>query len=212
MQLSVLVWSSRSPGCVLGKVDVSPPRVCVAVLPSISNPNFAATTCHRHKSVRQASRQCCGNVFQRGRLFAFVLPLTLISFFLSNSCNCPSFQAPCGGIPAAHMTSATSPALIKQIYKDLARADKGREPSIKLLYVTPERLGNSDSMLGFMHRLHAQVPVAVVCVLLLGLGDAMSVCLSRERKYNVSMCCCCCCFVSRPFTSGPPCRGCWLVS
>lgn len=65
-------------------------------------------------------------------------------------------KAPCGGIPAAHMTSATPSGLIKQIYKDLGRADKGREPSIKLLYVTPERLGNSDSMLNFMHRLHDQ--------------------------------------------------------
>ncbi|CAN0480537.1 unnamed protein product, partial [Scytosiphon promiscuus] len=54
------------------------------------------------------------------------------------------------------MTSATPSRLIKQIYKDLGRADKGREPSIKLLYVTPERLGNSDSMLNFMHRLHDQ--------------------------------------------------------
>lgn len=95
------------------------------------------------------------------------------------------------------MTSATSPALIKQIYKDLARADKGREPSIKLLYVTPERLGNSDSMLEFMHRLHAEVPVAVVCVVLLGLGVAFSVCLSQERKYNVCMSCCCCLYVLR---------------
>lgn len=73
-------------------------------------------------------------------------------------CPCPCIpQAPCGGIPAAHMTSATPATLIKQIYKDLGRADRGREPSIKLLYVTPERLGNSDSLLDFMHRLHEQV-------------------------------------------------------
>ncbi|CAN0161939.1 unnamed protein product [Pylaiella littoralis] len=65
-------------------------------------------------------------------------------------------KAPCGGIPAAHMTSVTPTATVKQIYKDLGRADKGREPSIKLLYVTPERLGNSDSMLSFMHSLNDQ--------------------------------------------------------
>ncbi|CAN0179517.1 unnamed protein product [Ectocarpus sp. 6 AP-2014] len=63
-------------------------------------------------------------------------------------------KAPCGGIPAAHLTSATPTAAIKQIYKDLGRADRNREPSVKLLYVTPERLGNSDSMLDFMHRLN----------------------------------------------------------
>lgn len=55
------------------------------------------------------------------------------------------------------MTSVTPTATVKQIYKDLGRADKGREPSIKLLYVTPERLGNSDSMLSFMHSLNDQV-------------------------------------------------------
>lgn len=66
-------------------------------------------------------------------------------------------QAPCGGVPAAHMTSATPPAAIKQIYADLGRCDKGREPTIKLLYVTPERLGNSDSMLNFMKRLDDKV-------------------------------------------------------
>ncbi|CAB1115982.1 unnamed protein product [Ectocarpus sp. CCAP 1310/34] len=63
-------------------------------------------------------------------------------------------KAPCGGIPAAHLTSATPTTAIKQIYKDLGRADRDREPSVKLLYVTPERLGNSNSMLDFMHRLN----------------------------------------------------------
>ncbi|CAM9529438.1 unnamed protein product, partial [Hapterophycus canaliculatus] len=63
-------------------------------------------------------------------------------------------KAPCGGIPAAHMTSATPGTAMKQIYKDLGRADKGREPSVKLVYVTPERLGNSETMLQFMHRLN----------------------------------------------------------
>lgn len=74
------------------------------------------------------------------------------------------FQAPCGGIPAGHLTSATPSTLVKQIYKDLARADKGQHPTLKLLYVTPERLGNSDSMLDFMHRLHDQVtsPVEIL--------------------------------------------------
>ena len=70
------------------------------------------------------------------------------------------------------MTSATPSTLIKQIYKDLGRADKGREPSIKLLYVTPERLGNSDSMLNFMHRLHDQVSRVVVVVVVVVLTSS----------------------------------------
>lgn len=59
------------------------------------------------------------------------------------------------------MTSATPSASIQQIYKDLGRCDRGREPTIKLLYVTPERLGNSDSMLNFMRRLDDKVGVGV---------------------------------------------------
>lgn len=66
-------------------------------------------------------------------------------------------QAPCGGIPAAHLTSVTPTLLAQQIYKDLARARSGREPTIKLLYLTPERLGNSDAILDFMRDLHQQV-------------------------------------------------------
>lgn len=71
--------------------------------------------------------------------------------------NCASSQAPCGGIPAAHVTSTTQSSIAKQIFTDLARARKGKEPTIKLLYVTPERLGNSDAMFGIMTALHDQV-------------------------------------------------------
>ncbi|CAM9333043.1 unnamed protein product [Choristocarpus tenellus] len=63
-------------------------------------------------------------------------------------------QVPCGGIPTAYLTSTTSSKLSTQVYRDLARCDNGREPTIKLLYLTPERLGNSDAILDFMHRLH----------------------------------------------------------
>lgn len=68
-----------------------------------------------------------------------------------------SSQAPCGGIPAAHMTSSTQSSIAKQIFTDLARARKGKQPTIKLLYVTPERLGNSDALFGIMTALHDQV-------------------------------------------------------
>lgn len=47
---------------------------------------------------------------------------------------------PSGGVPAAYLTSSTSVATSTSIFKDLARSEKGLEPFLKLLYVTPERL------------------------------------------------------------------------
>jgi hypothetical protein len=49
-------------------------------------------------------------------------------------------------IPAAVLNSFTSDALCSQVYRDLYSVRKGREPGIKLLYLTPERLVNSASM------------------------------------------------------------------
>ncbi|GAB5031020.1 atp-dependent dna helicase q-like 1-like [Nannochloropsis oceanica] len=43
-------------------------------------------------------------------------------------------------IPAAILNSTTSESIAKGIYRDLHAVDRGREPQIKLLYVTPERL------------------------------------------------------------------------
>ena len=50
------------------------------------------------------------------------------------------------GIPCAHITSHTQETLRKQVYRELFLARKGIEPSVKLLYVTPECLCNSDTM------------------------------------------------------------------
>jgi bloom syndrome protein len=43
-------------------------------------------------------------------------------------------------IPAAVLNSTTPETLARGIYRDLGSVRMGREPAIKLLYVTPERL------------------------------------------------------------------------
>ena len=48
-------------------------------------------------------------------------------------------------IPAAILNSTTSEPIARSIYRDLHSVDRGREPQIKLLYVTPERLLKSES-------------------------------------------------------------------
>ena len=45
-----------------------------------------------------------------------------------------------GGIPAAFLTSTSTPKQVKAIQEDLRRHEKGLEPFLKLLYLTPERV------------------------------------------------------------------------
>jgi hypothetical protein len=49
-------------------------------------------------------------------------------------------KMPCGGVPAAFLTSTTNETTMKSVFTDLRRCEKGMEPFIKLLYVTPERM------------------------------------------------------------------------
>lgn len=49
------------------------------------------------------------------------------------------------GIPAAVLNSTTTETLARQIYRDVYGLRRGKEPYIKLLYVTPERLLKSTS-------------------------------------------------------------------
>jgi len=69
-------------------------------------------------------------------------------------------QLPSGGVPAVHLSSATKTKLVEQIMKDLARCVAGLEPYIKLLYVTPERLTNSDRLLDILDKLYMQESLA----------------------------------------------------
>ena len=48
------------------------------------------------------------------------------------------------GIPAAYLSSTCSVSMIRQVFMDLSRSRQGLEPFLKLLYVTPERLVQSD--------------------------------------------------------------------
>ena len=56
----------------------------------------------------------------------------------------------CGGIPSAHATSSTNETVVKQIFHDLHRMAEGRVSTtcstIKLLYLTPERLAKSVTL------------------------------------------------------------------
>ena len=47
------------------------------------------------------------------------------------------------GVPAAHLTSSTKETTARQVYRELWRRDA--DPSLKLLYVTPERVNTAPS-------------------------------------------------------------------
>ena len=49
---------------------------------------------------------------------------------------------PCGGVPAAYLTSNCTVEQLSTIKDDLLRAKRGLEPFIKLLFVTPEKMVN----------------------------------------------------------------------
>eukprot|EP00607_Mallomonas_marina_P009337 CAMPEP_0182420258 /NCGR_PEP_ID=MMETSP1167-20130531/4900_1 /TAXON_ID=2988 /ORGANISM="Mallomonas Sp, Strain CCMP3275" /LENGTH=443 /DNA_ID=CAMNT_0024595975 /DNA_START=99 /DNA_END=1427 /DNA_ORIENTATION=- len=49
-------------------------------------------------------------------------------------------QLPSGGVPAAYLSSNCTDSMIREVFEDLRRADRGLEPYLKLLYITPERL------------------------------------------------------------------------
>ena len=55
-----------------------------------------------------------------------------------------------GGVPAAHLTSATDSSLRSQIFTDLNHSP----PSLKLLYTTPETVGNSSAVRDLLRRLY----------------------------------------------------------
>ncbi|DBA05397.1 TPA: hypothetical protein N0F65_007559 [Lagenidium giganteum] len=57
-----------------------------------------------------------------------------------------------GGIPAAFMSSQTGITLRRAIMRELRRP----KPSLKLLYVTPEKIGKSAEMMEILHQLHSK--------------------------------------------------------
>jgi superfamily II DNA helicase RecQ len=52
-------------------------------------------------------------------------------------------QLESGGIPAAYLTSACTETQLRSVDEDLKRAYDGKEPFLKLLYVTPEKMVKS---------------------------------------------------------------------
>ena len=57
------------------------------------------------------------------------------------------------GIPAGFLSSQTGITLKRAICRELRRHD----PTIKLLYVTPEKIGKSPEMMDLLESLHANV-------------------------------------------------------
>lgn len=57
------------------------------------------------------------------------------------------------GIPAGYLSSQTGITLRRAIVQELRRP----RPSLKLLYVTPEKLSNSNEMLELLELLHRNV-------------------------------------------------------
>ncbi len=62
----------------------------------------------------------------------------------------------CGGVPAAHLTSSTKETTSRAILRELHAAAEGRVdyPTLKLLYVTPERLALSENFRDVLEKLH----------------------------------------------------------
>ena len=62
----------------------------------------------------------------------------------------------CGGVPAAHLTSSTKETTSRAILRELHSAAEGRVdyPTLKLLYVTPERLALSENFRDVLEKLH----------------------------------------------------------
>lgn len=57
------------------------------------------------------------------------------------------------GIPAGYLSSQTGVTLRRAIVQELRR----KRPSLKLLYVTPEKLSNSAEMMDLLEILHGNV-------------------------------------------------------
>jgi superfamily II DNA helicase RecQ len=66
----------------------------------------------------------------------------------------------CGGIPSAYLTSASNMGQINAITKDLIRSQKGEEPYLKLLYLTPERVVNHEETKAILTVLYNQARLA----------------------------------------------------
>jgi len=60
-------------------------------------------------------------------------------------------------VPAAFLNSSTTQNVASQIYRDLYQCRKDREPAIKLLYLTPERIVKSEGLKQLLGTLHEHV-------------------------------------------------------
>lgn len=71
-------------------------------------------------------------------------------------------QNPSAGIPTAYLSSQTGIALKKSIYAELRRS----RPSIKLLYVTAERIGSvAADFMSLLNDLHKKVQNDIILYL-----------------------------------------------
>lgn len=110
--------------------------------------------------------QTTTHIWRQAQMHACILPLT-------QSTNQPTQPNPTQvtalikthGIPAALLNSTTTEAVAKQIYRDIYGLRWGKEPHIKLLYVTPERIMNSTSFQDLCTFLYEHVSEAFGCVL-----------------------------------------------
>lgn len=67
---------------------------------------------------------------------------------------------PCGGIPATYLNSQQSVEERKMVYRELAKSI----PSCKLLYVTPEQLVKSGTLMSILQRLHERELLAAFVI------------------------------------------------
>lgn len=70
----------------------------------------------------------------------------------------------CGGIPAVHLTSSTTPALVQQVMNELNMCLENIEPTIKLVYTTPERLASNEELAETMQALYDSGNLARIVV------------------------------------------------
>ena len=74
------------------------------------------------------------------------------------------------GIPASYLSSQQSEEECFAVYRELRKAN----PTIKLLYLTPERIAKSPSLESLMQQMHAQVHGTLACFLRFRGCDALT--------------------------------------
>ncbi|CAM9482566.1 unnamed protein product [Chrysoparadoxa australica] len=73
-------------------------------------------------------------------------------------------RAPCGGVPAAALSSSTPPEEVRAILSELRKCERGEEPVIKLLYLTPERVTMDSRLLDILDGLKRNGCLSMVVI------------------------------------------------